>query len=147
MWTGLTSLVAALLAASLAWYVTASTNANMTIQQQEIAAVNQFDESGASLDSSMSDFIDGLADGIVDPAVRKSLRTAIALHAAKSQRLVNIVGGKPVENYTIGLGRLREMVDAAENVTTGMAAAQLHADILANKKRMSEAAWARIESK
>lgn len=119
----------------------------MTVQQQEMAAINQFDESGANLDSSMSDFIDGIADRKVDPSVRKSLRTAIALHAAKSQRLANIVGSKPVENYTIGLGRLREMVDAADDVTTGMTAAQLHADILANKKRISEAAWARIESK
>ncbi len=147
MWTGLTSLFAALLAACLAWYVTANTNASMTVQQQEMAAINQFDETGANLDSSMSDFIDGLADRKVDPSVRKSLRTAIALHAAKSQRLANIVGSNPVENYTIGLGRLREMVDAADDVTTGMTAAQLHADILANKKRISEAAWARIVSK
>lgn len=147
MWGGLTSLFAALLAACLAWYVTASTNAEMTIQQQEMAAVNQFDESGANLDSSMSDFIDGLADGRVDPAVRKALRTALALHAAKSQRLANIVGSRPVEDYTIGLGRLREMVDAAEDVPTGMTAAQLHADILANKKRISEVAWKRIAAK
>lgn len=112
-----------------------------------MAAINQFDESGANLDSSMSEFIDSLVDGDITPAARKSLRTAIALHASKAQRLSAIVGPKPIEEYMSGLKRLRGMADEVDDIPSGMTAAQLHADILANKKRISEAAWKRITRK
>lgn len=141
LWSGLTAVLAALLAALLAWYVTSRTNARMVVQQQEIAAIDQFDSSGANLDSTMSDFIDDVVDGDPRPDLRKALRSAIALHAAKAQRLTNIVGQKPIEEYTAGLGQLRIMSDEAEDVQSGIVMAQLHANILANKKRISDAAW------
>lgn len=147
MRSALGTILAALLGACLAWWVTASTNAQMAIQQQDTAIVNQFDETGANLDSSMSAFIDALVEGDISPDVRKSLRTAISLHAAKAQRLNNIVGERAVQEYTKGLGLLRTMADSTDNVQSGMAAAQVHADILANKKRISDSAWKRIENR
>lgn len=119
----------------------------MTVQQQQMAVLNQFDESGANLDSSMSDFIDAVADRSGVPDARKALRSAVALHAAKSTRLTGIVGPKTVDEYQLGLGKLRKMVDETGSVDSGVVAAQMHADILLNKKRISEAAWARIGEK
>lgn len=146
LWNALGAFVGALLAAGLAWYVTARTNADMSIQQQRMEIVNQFDETGANLDSSMSDFIDAVVDGEVTPDVRRSLRTAISLHASKSQRLSSILGSEPIEEYTLGLGRLREMVDSTVDVPTAMSAARLHADILENKRMISQAAWRRASA-
>jgi hypothetical protein len=137
-------IIAALLAATLAWFVTARTNAVMIEQQQDYALINKFDETGARLDSSMSDFLDSVADGQDNPIAKKSLRTAISEHGATAQRMANVIGNGSVETYSNGLGRLYEMVDGTKDVQSGMTAAQLHADILANKKKISDAAWERI---
>lgn len=139
--------LAAIFGACLVWYVTAHTNAQMIAQQQEMVLVDQFDGSGAELDSSMSDFMDSLVDREIGLGVRKSLRTAISLHAAKAQRLSNIIGDAPIKQYTAGLGKLRQMVDRTTDIEDGVAAARLHADILANKKRISDAAWERVRQK
>ncbi|WP_430443954.1 hypothetical protein [Sphingorhabdus contaminans] len=136
--------VAALFAAWLAWFVTSRTNDLMIEQQQDFALINRFDETGAELDSSMSDFLDSIAENEENPAARKSLRTAISEHAATAQRMANVIGDKSVTSYSDGLGKLRQIVDGTEDVSSAMTAAQLHADILFNKQKISDAAWARI---
>lgn len=131
----------ALVAGFIAWWVTASTNAEMAVQQQEMQVINQFDESGATLDGAVSVYIDGLIDGRDASSLRGSLHTAIALHAAKSQRMAGMVSETTIDGYTAGLGKLNTVVDGTDDLQSGMTVAQLHAQILANKRVISDTAW------
>lgn len=120
----------AILTAILTYQFTAKLNVETAVQQQQSAAIQQFEQSGAQMDASLSQFVDALLDkkGIAD--ARVAARSAISLHASQAAALKPLTGSGNVEQYVVGLGDLRELTDAADGKVTAKKMAQQHVNLM-----------------
>jgi len=114
----------------LTFVATARLNVETAVQQQQMAALQQFEESGARLDASLSLFADALLDkkGVED--ARKEVRTALVLHASQANALRAMVGDGNVDQYLGGLRELRQFADTATDPQTAMRTAQQHVTLM-----------------
>lgn len=134
------------LTAWVTYLFTARLNVETALQQQQMAAVQQFEESGARLDTSLSLFADALLDGSGVAEARKEVRTAIILHASQANALRDVVGNGNVDQYLRGLAELREFADNATDPRTAMVVAQQHVNLMDYRVRMVELARRNIYS-
>jgi len=125
------------LTAVVTYMFTARLNVETAIQQQQMAALQQFEDSGARLDSSLSLFADALLDhrGVED--ARKEVRTALTLHASQANALSSMVGTGNADQYLRGLGDLRRFADTTTDAQTAMRTAQAHVTLMDYRVRMA----------
>jgi hypothetical protein len=126
----LLAIISAALAAYLTYLGTARLNQVTAVQQQRMVAVQQFEESGARLDSSMSIFVDALLDGQDLKDARRDVRVALTIHASQADALRGFAGKGNVDRYLEALKNLRRLTDATTNLPTAKMAAQEHVNVM-----------------
>lgn len=143
----LTAAIGGFFAALFTYYATVQINSESALQQQYLAAVQDFTATGAKLDASVTDLADAIADkeNRSDVAeVRKEVRQAIAAHAAATQGLQQIVGKGNIDAYLVGLGTLRGVVDGTKDAQAAMRASQARFDLMHNRTVLVTEARRRI---
>lgn len=140
----LAAVAGGIIASFFTYMVTASLNSQAVVQQQKLVAIEQFDSTGADMDAKISAFNDALLDSKKSPAslenARREARSAIRLHAARTQGAASVLGDPNVQNYTFGLGKLRQFVDGATNAETAMPAAHTHVQLMKVRLKLSNEA-------
>src|SRR5690606_15182371 len=128
-----TAAIGGLFAAWFTYMFTAKLNHDAMVQQQYLAAVQEFIATGASVDASVT----GLSDSILDDdgvtEGRKDARQAIAAHVAATQSLAQVVGTGNAAAYMEGLATLRTLVDQAEDVQSALRASRARFDLMDNR--------------
>lgn len=145
----LTAIAGGFFAAVFTYYATVSLNTSNAVQQQNLAAVQEFVSSGAKVDASITEITDVIADRddaekLVD--ARKEARQAIAAHAAATQSIVQIVGTGNAAAYLKGLGALRTLVDTTKDPQEALRTSQARFDVLSNRTLIVAEARKRIYS-
>lgn len=145
----LTAIAGGFFAAVFTYYATVRVNTSNALQQQNLAAVQEFVSSGAKVDASITEIADVIADKddgekLVD--ARKEARQAIAAHAAATQSIVQIVGTGNAAAYLDGLGTLRTLVDTTKDSQEALRTSQARFDVLSNRTVIVSEARKRIYS-
>jgi hypothetical protein len=89
---GLGAVTLVILTAVFTYMFTARLNVETAVQQQQTTAIQQFDQTGAQMDSSLSLFVDALLSNKKIDDARTEARTAITLHAAQVSALEPLAG-------------------------------------------------------
>lgn len=131
---GATALV--IFTAILTYMFTAHLNVETAIQQQQTSALQQFEQSGAQMDASLSVFVDALLDQKGVAEARTAARTSIILHSSQSSPLSSLAGTGNVEQYVNALGELRSLTDATDGRMTARKMAQQHVNIMAYRVKL-----------
>ena len=139
-----TALVGGFLAALFTYYFTAQLNEESTLQQQYLAAVQDFNATGARVDASVTELADTVLDGDEVREARKEARQAIAAHVAATQSLTQVVGQGNVDAYMTGLATLRTLVDQTENPGAALRTSRARFDLMSNRTVMVAEARRRI---
>ncbi len=128
-----TAALGGFLAALFTYMFTAKLNQEAMVQQQYLAAVQDFIATGARVDASVTSLSDSIldADGIKEG--RKEARQAIAAHVAATQSLSQVVGSGNANAYMEGLATLRTLVDDARDVQTALRASRARSDLMDNR--------------
>jgi len=134
------ALVTGFIAALFTYAFTAKLNTESALQQQNLAALQEFISTGSKLDASITNLSDTLLDGDDLLAEKKVVREAIAAHASASQSLVQIVGKDNIDAYLVGVGMLRELVDSTGDVNSAMQTSQARFDVMHNRTKIIEEA-------
>ncbi len=140
----LSAIAGGLFAAVFTYYATAKLNHEAVIQQQYLAAVQDFSATGARVDASITELADSVLDGAEINQARKEARQAIAAHVAASQSLVQVVGHGNVDAYMTGLATLRLMVDRTGDSTAALKTSRARFDLMSNRTIMVAEARKRI---
>lgn len=135
---------AALVAAALTYLFTAKLNTEAALQQQYLAAVQDYIETGASLDSAVTNLADSILDGQEVRPARQAARAAIAAHVAATRSLSEIVGKGNSNLYMKGLAALRQFVDAANDKASAEAMSNARFDVMDNRNIIVTEARRRI---
>ena len=125
------------LTAIFTYMFTARLNVETAVQQQRTTAIQQFDQTGAQMDASLSLFVDALLSRQKVDDARTSARTAITLHAAQADGLAPLTGTGNVVQYVNSLGDLRVLVDQTNGKLTAKKMAQQHVDLMAYRKKLT----------
>ncbi len=139
-----TALVGGLIGALLSYHFTAKLNNESALQQQYLLAVQDFNSTGAKLDASITELTDAVADQASAKDARKEARQAIASHVAATQSLSIVLGKSNVDNYMVGLARLREFVDATNDEKNAYVTAKARSTLIQNRNLMMQEARRRI---
>jgi len=123
----------ALLAAALTYLATARLNHEAALQQQYLAAVQDFVSTGAQVDAAVTELSDNVLDAEGVKEGRKEARQAIAAHAAATQGLSQVIGTGNAGEYMKGLAKLRTLVDQAEDVQSALKASDARFDVMHNR--------------
>jgi hypothetical protein len=143
----LTAIIGGFFAALFTYYATVRINTNSALQQQYLAAVQEFTATGSKIDASVTDLADAVADAGKASELsdaRKEVRQAIAAHAAATQSLQQVVGKGNIEAYLTGLGTLRTLIDDTNNAKAVVRASQARFDLMHNRTLMVAEARRRI---
>lgn len=143
----LTAIIGGFFAALFTYYATVRLNTETALQQQYLAAVQEFNATGAKVDASVTDLADSIADtgrATEVAGARKEARQAIAAHAAATQGLQQIVGKGNIDSYLEGLGALRTLVDSTKDAKAAMRVSQARFDLMHNRTLMVAEARRRI---
>lgn len=132
------------LTAIVTYQFTARLNVETAVQQQQSAAVQQFEQSGAQMDANLSLFVDALLDRRDVAETKTNARASIILHSAQANGLVALAGTGNVEQYVDGLGDLRELTDATDGKKTARQMAQKHVDLMAYRVQLVNVAKRRV---
>lgn len=122
--------------AILTYLVTAQLNVETAVQQQQSAAITQFEQSGSQMDANLSLFVDALLDqkGVAD--ARNAARASIVLHSSQAGALKPLAGSGNVDQYVNALGDLREFTDAVDGKQTARKMAQQHVNVMAYREKL-----------
>lgn len=123
----------ALLTAILTYVVTAQLNTNSAVQQQNLAALQRFVETGSQVDASVTELTDAVADVEGLSTAKKDVRRSLAAHAAASQDLKVVVGKANIDAYLDGMGTLRDLVDHVDDPREAFKASQARFDVMHNR--------------
>jgi hypothetical protein len=134
------------LTAVATYAVTARLNTVSSVQQQHLAALQSFIESGSQLDASVTDLVDSVADSDDVKVAKKEVRKALSAHAAASQSLAPIVGKANVDAYLVGIGTVRQLVDQTDNSQAALNASQARFDVMHNRTLIVAEARKQIHS-
>lgn len=129
----LSAALGGLLSAGFTYLFTEKQNHEAVVQQQYLAAVQDFVGSGARVDAAVTGLSDSLIDaqGVRDG--RREARQAIAAHVAATQGLSQVIGKGNSDAYMEGLATLRTMVDDAKDVKTALTASNARFDLMENR--------------
>lgn len=136
----------ALFTSALTYALTTQQNHEAAVQQQRLAALQTFIESGSKLDASVTDLVDSVGDRTDVIDAKKETRQALAAHAAASQSIEPIVGKANVEAYLGGVGTLRTIVDETANPSAALTTSQARFDVMHNRTVIVAEARKRIFS-
>lgn len=139
-----TALVGGLIGALLSYHFTAKLNNESALQQQYLLAAQDFNSTGAKVDSSITELTDGVVDKDSLKDARKEARQAIAAHVAATQNLSIVLGKQNVDNYMIGLAKLREYVDSANTPGEALLASNARFTLMSNRNLLLNEARKRI---
>jgi hypothetical protein len=128
-----TAFLGGLFAAIFTYYFTAKLNHESAVQQQYLAAIQEFATTGANVDASITELADTILDGAEITQARKEARQAIAAHVAATQGIVQIVGQGNADAYMVGLATLRKMVDNTGDVGAALKTSQARFDLMDNR--------------
>lgn len=134
------ALVTGFIAAVFTYGFTAKLNTESALQQQNLAALQEFISTGSKLDASVTNLSDSLLDNDNLLAEKKTVREAIAAHASAAQSLIQFVGKDNIDAYLVGVGTLRELVDATGDVNSAMQTSQARFDVMHNRTKIIEEA-------
>lgn len=134
--SGLKALALIALTTIATYFATSHQNVETALQQQNSAAVQQFEASGAQMDAALSIYVDALFEkGDLDEA-RKDARNAIVLHSSQANALRTLAGDGNVDQYINGLGDLRKFADDMNGRLTAKKMAQQHVDLMAYRVKL-----------
>lgn len=122
-----------LFAALFTYGFTVKLNNASAVQQQYLAAVQEFTATGAKVDASITELADTVLDGEQVVEARKEARQAIAAHVAATQSLVQIIGQGNVDEYMKGLATLRLLVDKTDEKRTAFSTSRARFDLMSNR--------------
>ncbi|PNU02096.1 hypothetical protein [Novosphingobium guangzhouense] len=128
-----TAAVGGLLAAWFTYLFTAKLNSEAMLQQQYLAAVQEFIVTGSKVDASVTELSDSILDKEGVREGRKEARQAIAAHVAATQSLAQVIGTGNADAYMEGLATLRTLVDEAADVQTALKASRARFDLMDNR--------------
>ncbi len=141
------ALVTGLCAAYFTYLFTAKLNTESANQQQNLAAVQEFNSSGAKVDAAITDLADDVIDKEDVKQTRKEVRQAIAAHVAATQALAPVMGTGNVEEYMRGLATLRRLVDQTGDAGAALRTSHARFDLMENRQTMLAEARRRIYGK
>lgn len=137
--------VALVVFTAIATYMfTAQLNVETAMQQQQAAAVQQFEQSGAQMDANLSLYVDALLDKRDIPATKSAARASIVLHSSQASGLNALAGTGNVTQYVNALGDLRELADASDGRITARKMAQQHVNVMAYREKLVALSRSRI---
>lgn len=143
----LTAIAGGFFAAVFTYYATVNLNTSNALQQQNLAAVQEFVATGAKVDAAITEITDVIADKDDEKELRearKEARQAIAAHAAAAQSVAQVVGTGNTKAYLVGLGTLRTLVDSTGNPRGALQTSQARFDVLYNRTLIVAEARKRI---
>lgn len=142
-----TAAIGGFFAALFTYYATIRVNTANALQQQYLAAVQEFISTGSKLDASITDVADVVLDkdgpAKLDDA-RKSARQAIAAHTAAAQSLEPVIGTGNVKAYLEGVGALRLLLDDTRTAHQLLRTSQARFDVMHNRTLIVAEARKRI---
>lgn len=139
-----TAVLGGLFAALFTYYATERLNNKAALQQQYLAAVQDFNSTGAHLDASITELADNVLDGLEVRQARREARQAIAAHVAATQALSPLMGTGNVAAYMKGLATLRLLVDQTGNSSAALRTSRARFDLMHNRTIMVSEARRRI---
>ena len=139
-----TAIVGGLCAALFTYMFTAKLNNDAAIQQQYLVAVQDFNATGAQLDSAITELADNVIDNSQVDEARRRARQAIAAHVAATQSLTPLMGEGNVGAYMSGLGTLRTLVDQTGDVSAALRTSDARFTLMENRQIMLADARERI---
>lgn len=125
-----------ILTAITTYAVTARLNVETALQQQNAAALQEFEKSGGQMDVALSVYVDTLLDRGDTKAARNDVRTAITMHTSQTNALRSLVGSGNVDQYIDGLGDLRQFADDVNGRLTAKKMAQQHVNLMDYRVKM-----------
>lgn len=128
-----TAIMGGLFAAVFTYYATIQVNAEASLQQQYLSAIQEFSATGARVDASITELADTVLDGEQLTSARREARQAIAAHAAASQSLSQVVGQGNVDEYVRGLAVLRLLVDDTNDRIEALKTSKARFDLMSNR--------------
>lgn len=138
--------VSALVAGPVAYHYATRANTVMVVQQNTLAAVQQFESTGASLDNAVRQFSDSLvARRGVDEA-RQGLRAAVAGHSSQVFTMRDTLGEADYRRYMAVLVQLRDRADNADDAREGVQVWQSAVDLIGYRRRLADRIKAEIEN-
>jgi hypothetical protein len=126
-------IVVAALTAIFTFLATSRLNHRSMVQQQYIAAVQDFTSTGARVDASITELADTVLDGAQITEARKEARQAIAQHVAATLGLAQVVGEGNEKEYMKGLATLRLLVDGTDNKRAALRTSRARFDLMSNR--------------
>ncbi|BCA57441.1 hypothetical protein HMP06_0210 [Sphingomonas sp. HMP6] len=127
------SLATALVGAPVGIYVATHANTIMIVQQQTLADLQNFENTGAQLDNRVSGMSDALVDGRGVNDARRALRDAVSAHSSAAFALRDDMGGD-YPPYATKLRELRNFADKANTPREGVKVFQSLVDLIALRK-------------
>lgn len=135
--SGLKALALVAITTIATYCATSHQNIESAQQQQNVAAVQQFEASGAQMDAALSLYVDALLDKRDVAQTRKDVRAAITLHGAQAAPLRALAGKGNVDQYVDGLGALRGFADDADGRLSAKTMAQQHVNLMAYREKLT----------
>lgn len=139
-----TAILGGIFAAVFTYMATARLNQEAALQQQYLAAIQEFSATGAKVDASITELADTVLDGAEKAQARKEARQAIAAHVAASQGLTQVIGIGNVKAYMKGLATLRLLVDATDDKSEALTTSRARFDLMDNRISMIAEARRRV---
>lgn len=131
-----TAILGGLVAAYFTYLFTARLNTESAVQQQYLAAIQDFSTTGAKVDASVTELADTVLDGQQLMEARREARQAIAAHVAASLSLSPVAGEANVEEYMKGLATLRLFVDRTTQREDALRTSRARFDLMSNRTIM-----------
>lgn len=138
------ALIAGIVGGYTSYKYTAQLNHEAALQQQYLAAVQDFVSTGARVDAAVTGLSDNLLDGKGTLDGKREARQAIAAHTAATLSLSQVIGKGNADAYMVGLGDLRAIVDDTRDVKTALHASQGRFDLMENRQVIVNEARRRI---
>lgn len=126
-------LATAVLTAFFTYMLTSRLNNEAVIQQQYLAAVQDFTATGAKVDASITELADTIIDEDSVTVARKEARQAIAAHVAATDSLSQVVGKGNSDAYMDGLATLTKLVDKTDDVPAALSTSRARFDLMSNR--------------
>ncbi len=139
-----TALIGGFFAALFTYSFTAKLNTEAALQQQYLAATQEFNATGAHVDAAITELSDNVLDSTDVPQAKREARQAIAAHVAATQALSPLMGTGNVKAYMEGLATVRILVDQTGDVSAALKTSRARFDLMDNRQIMLAEARRRI---
>ncbi|MBJ7254133.1 MAG: hypothetical protein JHD25_05085 [Sphingomonadaceae bacterium] len=131
-------------AALFTYSFTAKLNTEAALQQQYLAAAQDFNATGARVDAAITELSDNVLDSTDVAQAKREARQTIAAHVAATQALSPVIGTGNAEAYMEGLATLRVLVDKTGDASAALKTSRARFDLMDNRQIMLAEARRRI---